>query len=554
MATLETGGDPEPAVRQRSARRLWALAFAAFFLLIGGWSVAAPLAGPPDEGDHMLRAYAAADGQIFPELVTTKNGTGGRFTVPRGLVPDYCWQFRPLVSAACSGDPRSDRTMVEQDVIVGRYPPLYYAVVGLPLRLSPDWTGLLLARLISAAMCAALLATALTDALRWSRHRWMAVGVVAAVTPMAAHMAGAINPNGLEIAAGVALAAAAVPLLQLPEAERSRRLLRHVGIAAVTMSAIRVLGPLWVAIVILALMLPLTRARLLGWWRWPAARRWFVVVVAVMAASATWTLTFHANNIGDYTHGKVYGKVQAVRLTMLHTRYWSDQMVGIMSWLDAVMPPFVYPLWQAGVAALLVWGFALADRRGRLTLLALGAGALGVPFVMQVLYINKTGLVTAGRYLLPMAVGLPILAALLLQRSGLAARASRSVGRLVVLVLLPLHVVCLSFTMVRWQRGEGFELGGGLAYINPLDGFWHPPLGSLLPLVLTTAGVILLGWLVLGPFVERVTWPPAEGRAGDERVKDLHAAPGDEPGSTGPDERVPTSRPAEAPDGAVSAA
>jgi hypothetical protein len=546
MDSLATRDDREPAVRRRSAGFLWSLIFAAFFLLLGGWALAAPYVGAPDEGDHMMRAYAAADGQIFPELVTTKSGTGGRFTVPRGLVPEYCWQFHGTKPAACAGEPGGDRTPVRQDVIVGRYPPLYYAVVGIPLRLFPDWTGILLARLTSAAMCAALFANALADALRWSRHRLLAVGVIAAFTPMAAHMAGAVNPNGLEIAAGVALAAAAVPLFQLPEAHRSHRLLRHLGLAAVTMCAIRVLGPLWVSIVVVALMLPLTRARLAGWWRWRAARRWFLIVVAVMAASAAWTLTFQANEIGDYTGGRHYQKVQAVRLAMWHARNWFDQMVGVMSWLDAVMPPFVYVLWQGAIAALLVWGLALADRGGRLTFLALGAGALGVPFALQVAFVNETGFVTVGRYLLPMAVALPILAALLLQRSGLAAAASRSVVRILTVVLLPLHLVCLSFTMVRWQRGETVEFAGGLGVINPLAGFWHPPLGSVVPLLLATAGVVLLGWLVLGRLPDTIGGPAADADASAESGAAESGAAGSEAAGAGPG-RVAPDDPAEKP-------
>jgi hypothetical protein len=231
---------------------------------------------------------------------------------------------------------------------------------------------------------------------------------------------------------------------------------------------------------------------------------------------------------------------------------WFDQMVGIMSWLDAPMPAFVYILWQAGIGALLVWGFVLATWRGRLTLLALGAGTIGVPFLMQVAFINKTGLVTSGRYLLPMAAALPIFAALLLQRSGLAAQPGRSVVRLLTVVLLPLHLVCLGTTMVRWQRGETFELRGGLAVINPLTGSWQPPLGSVLPLVLTAAGTVLLGWVVLGRLPAAIAAPSGgEGADGDsDATGDTPARPA----SGGPVDPPATRSADRAPDGAVSAA
>src|SRR5207244_3144131 len=157
--------------------------------------------------------YAVADGQVFPHPAEAVNKTGAFFEVPGSLIRQWCWQFHPDVSAACSPEPGGDTTLRRQGIIIGRYLPVYYAVVGVPVRLAPDWLGVMLARLLSAVICAFFLANAMTDAMLWSRHRLMAVGVLAAVTPMAVHIAGAVNPNGPEIAAGAALFAAAIPLL-----------------------------------------------------------------------------------------------------------------------------------------------------------------------------------------------------------------------------------------------------------------------------------------------------------------------------------------------------
>ncbi len=45
-------------------------------------------------------------------------------------------------------------------------------------------------------------------------------------------MGGAINPSGVELAAGIAFFAAAIPLLYAPAAARNTTLLWHTGIAA----------------------------------------------------------------------------------------------------------------------------------------------------------------------------------------------------------------------------------------------------------------------------------------------------------------------------------
>ncbi len=59
-----------------------------------------------------------------------------------------------------------------------------------------------------------------------------------------------------------------------------------------------------------------------------------------------------------------------------------------------------------------------------------------------------------------------------------------------MVVLLPIHLLALGFTMIRWQHGQ--VRGAGL---NPLAGPWHPVLGSITPLVAAVAGLAVIGWL-----------------------------------------------------------
>src|SRR5207245_2208945 len=97
--------------------------------------------------------------------------------------------------------------------------------------------------------------------------------------------------------------------------------------------------------------------------------------------------------------------------------------------------------------------------------------------------VNATNWFNQGRYFLPGAVGLPMLGALILARRGLTAQHLRTMTRLFALVLVPIQLVCLVFTMCRWQSGE--------AILNPFKGTWMPPYGVLLPLICGTLGVIV---------------------------------------------------------------
>lgn len=146
--------------------RLWLLAFVGFFLMIGAWSLAAPYDGSPDEVDHVIRAVGVVSGEVAPEPTEAKRGSGAFQTVPTGLVRTNCWAFDPTKTAACVVPPDADSTPVSVPTGAGRYHPAYYAIIGWPLKRWPGWSGVLVARLLSAAISAAFLASAFVSIMR----------------------------------------------------------------------------------------------------------------------------------------------------------------------------------------------------------------------------------------------------------------------------------------------------------------------------------------------------------------------------------------------------
>jgi hypothetical protein len=112
---------------------------------------------------------------------------------------------------------------------------------------------------------------------------------------------------------------------------------------------------------------------------------------------------------------------------------------------------------------------------------------------MQVAFVKDSGFVTQGRYMLPMLAGVLLFAAYAMEERGFDESRARAFTRLAVLLLLPIHLFCLAFTMVRWQHG--LPRYPGLSSLNPLAGDWHPVVGSATPLLAATAGLALFGWL-----------------------------------------------------------
>ncbi|MBT8224868.1 MAG: DUF2142 domain-containing protein [Dactylosporangium sp.] len=524
-------------VRARLARggatRSWALAFVAFFLAIGAWSIAAPYNAIPDEQDHIIRAAGVVSGQIAPDPTDAVRGSGAFQTVPAGLIrDDGCWMFDSTVSAACAPGAGSDRTLVEVGSGAGRYHPAYYAIVGLPLRLLPGWPGVILARLISAALTAALLAGALVTILRHSRHRLMLAGLLVAATPMVGFLGGAINPNGVEIAAGIGFFTAGIVLLLggsglagAPErssglGDAARRAASTTGVvwlaglSAVALAMLRTTGLLFLAFGLLALLVPASMSRLRALWRTPAIRWWCGVLTVTVITSVSWIILMRTSDLGDFNPGGItYSPSQAVLLNMSLWPGYFDEMVGVTGWLDTRMAAPAYMIWESAAAFVVILALVFGSWRDRWRMFVVFTGGFLLPLAVQIRATNTVGFITQGRYLLPMLAGVALLAGFVIEERGSDALPSRRIIRLLTVTLLPIHLICLVYTMVRWQNGLPVKLG--ITMLNPFaDADWSPPLGSWLPIVAEVAGLLLLGYLAWTRAARPV--PPRDGTGGVE--------------------------------------
>ena len=474
------------AARTRWVPPLWLLAFAGFFLLGGAWALATPYDGTPDEADHVYRAVGVAyGGWIAPE---------GRWqTVPRSLHSPRCFAGRPTRAANCSREPGGDASPTRTATSAGRYNPVYYAIVGWPLRLWPNWNGILRARLLSAALVALLLGFALHSAVRWSRSPLLGAGLLVATTPMTMHMAGAINPSAIEIAAGTALFAALIPLL-LNEATTLRRgQFCLAGAAAFVLATVRAFGPLWLVIVIGILLVPSRRVLLSRLRRDRMVLIFAGLVVFALAASVAWTVLAKTGKPGIVNLPSHFTFPDALRFEIaLRVGGYAQEMVGIMSWLDTPMPGWVYVVWWSVLGFFTLAVLALGNWIDRWRIIALTAATFGIPVLLDAIEVNTYGFVAQGRYVLPIAVGIPMIGGFVMSTRKLLNQAqTQALIRTFALLLLPLHHFCLAFTMVRWQSGTAADIKAKSA--NPLAGEWHPPMGSLAPLLLACAGLLLLG-------------------------------------------------------------
>jgi len=256
-----------------------------------------------------------------------------------------------------------------------------------------------------------------------------------------------------------------------------------VGISGSALVIVRALGPVWLGLVVVTMLIGVPWAHLRALARERVVQVWVGVLAVSTIGAFAWNFVAQPLSVVDGDLGMTPKEV--IRFGLLDM--WpnvANQMVGVTGWSEVLQPRLIYVAWFMAVGLLVLGGFTMGRRVEKFRLLFLFLGTFVPLLGWELLRANDSGWFNQGRYFLPAAVGLPILGAYLIGRSGLAPATVRSITRTLAVVLVPIHLVCLAYTMCRWQSG--------LVILNPLKGSWLPPLGPELPLVLGALSVLVL--------------------------------------------------------------
>ena len=496
---------PAPAPSRRARVLLFVLPFSVFALLGILWSLASPVFSVPDENAHATKAIAQVRGQIIG------------YTLPdvRHIVVDLpegyhytqdtlCYATRPDVSAECAVDFGDENGQAWFNTWVGAYNPVYYYLVGWPSLLFDGNASIIAMRIASSLVGAALLAWAFLAASSGARSRWMPLGVAFAAAPMSMYLIGAVNPNGVELAAAVALWAGTLRLLETfrdggrPWSSRNS-LWAGVAVASILLVNARALGPLWLVIVVALCCLavgwtPVRRLFTTG------ASYWWLGAIAVGGLfSLGWTLSGGSlSNQAEASDAPLVNGtfLQGFAHTLRTTPWYLQQAVGFFGWFDTPLPVWAYWPFVAAFAVVVVLAFIATRRRSVLVLSAVVLAAILVPALVQGYSVHQTGIIWQGRYGLFLYLGITVVAAWLLSRDAgaldrVASRAAWVVGAL----LAGYGVIAFFLVLVRYVVADD-PLGEMLTAPE-----WQPPLGWLA----LTAGyvVVSLGLVALLGFATR---------------------------------------------------
>ncbi len=473
-------------VGRRRVRRLTLATWLVTFLASLVWSLANPMWGDPDSVAHSLLAYSVVHDDPVPDPIEQRAEAGTSYAntrVPEGLLVSAstagCFAAKPSSTPDCVAAFTDSAALVDFANPAGRYLPVYYWIVGLPTYLVPIAWALWAQRVATAAVAALMIAWAATAALTGRRPAVAVTGVLVGVTPMVLFLAGAVNPNSLEIAAALAMGACTLAFLREPSTWLGGCMLRRAILAATLVLLTRPLAPLWVGAVLLCLLVLDGRSALAQALR--RGRMWWLGPVTAGAVNIGWSLLTRPSA------APLYAESLWSRLVVSYERIEPTshyQQIGWFGWLDTRLTDDVYVrhLVVAGFLVALAW--VLLNARAAWAVISLVVLGWVIPYGVQISLFNAVGPMWQGRYILPISSFIPVAAFMLTDQVEISRDTLRRLAGVLpvgVLVLFSTHVIGLTTYLRRLVSG-----GMGLR-----TGPWQPPLGSL-PLLGVMVGLLAL--------------------------------------------------------------
>lgn len=386
-------------------------------LIQAAWALVVPPFRGLDEHDHAFKAAAVAHGDWGWRHEASPLGWGEMLTAPRDLVvaagPE-CSDLPYTTTDNCLPGEERGGDLVLVASSASRYNPVFYAVVGLPTLALDGVAALYAMRAAAAILCAALIAGAAVVIRRWSTTGWPATAMLLAMTPVFTYSTSVVAPNGVELAGALLLWAALAGYGRgRDEAFAPKLMLTVATLAAIPLTGVRALGPLWLAlIVITACVIRPSLIRLLL-----ATRSGWIsttVVVVTAVASAGWTLIAGTNS-PEATTGE-FGRPSFSDMAGSAT-LWLLQSIAAFPARDELAPLSLYAIalvawWLLGALA-----FRVASRRLRIVSFAALLVTLAVPVAITLATFDTLGSVWQGRYGYPFAIGIILLGGLALDRA-----------------------------------------------------------------------------------------------------------------------------------------
>ena len=258
--------------------------------------------------------------------------------------------------------------------------------------------------------CAGLFAVSIAAVRRRAES---SIGVLLSLLPGTVFLASTMNPSALEICAAIALWSTMPSVFAI---ERTRLGSLTFGIAGALLILTRAIGPVLYVLIILVSYLAVKERRSLA----EVARKLRGVLalhgVAVLFA-AWWYLGIYSFQTNNSLAAGVPGISLRSQMNeaLHHIPTLLDQAVGNFGWLDAPMPRIAIVAFCALYFLVVARSFATRQVGAIMAMLAISAVTILVVIILDVNYYAMLRAFGAqGRHIVPLLVGVPIIAASLI--------------------------------------------------------------------------------------------------------------------------------------------
>lgn len=432
-----------------STMRFPLMIFLGALLMQAAWVVAVPPFRGIDEFDHAFKAAAVAGGQWRPSGVAAANGRGELVAVPADLVSaarPVCESYAYTGPDNCRPVDRVNDSTVLIATAASRYSPAYYWAASTPAALFEGVTFLYALRLVSAVACAGYIALAAWAITLSARTRWPMVGLLLAVSPVAVYSTSIAAPNGAEVCAALsvwtillALAGGRVPT----RTEKWLILAALPGVIALV--TLRQLGPLFLLLMVGIASVFMGRRRLA---QVATIHRKPLALTALCALAGSiahvhWILT----NNSLALEPEDVPNLNPFEVALSQVPLWTFQSIAAFpTWNDRA-PAVVYACWFVIGAGLVTLAVAKTNLRLRLVLLITVLTVIAVPIVLTTVTFSTTGVIWQGRYGLPLALGIPLLAGAFLDMQGCEHRLEKAAISSGAVALVAAHVASVTHVL-----------------------------------------------------------------------------------------------------------
>lgn len=481
-------------------RAQWLVTFALIAAVTGLWSIATPLFASADEPAHVVRAAAVGRGELTGRQDQRKNFESFVYvklpeiyeSAGRNLM---CFAHRPNRDASCHNFDGSETRTKEVVTEAGRHPPAYYGLVGGISRVWPSAAGeVWLMRLVTALITALFVTVSVRALLRIPAPRIGLLCLLVALTPMVLAFGGVVNPNSPETAAGIATWACGLVLVwELRQGKPADRgLVVALGIASSGLVLSRQISMFWAAVIGLILAGLLGKDALPRLARSGMARIWGGVITACAVAQLAWIVNQDALDLSPLPPaGERLSTDEIARATVGRSGVFFFEMLGQPGWLDVTLPDLAYLLLIVALGVLVLLAVAAGFRRYAVAMLVVIVIAAVIPVVLEALQAREYGYYWQGRYMLPFAVGVPLLAGFALQSD-----AGRRVFRSALVPGLA-GMVVVAQVLAFYQALRRWSVGADGPVFYWLDPRWESPVPQwLLIVAFTVVFVAFVTWLL----------------------------------------------------------